>query len=75
MQSSSFPHSAVLESRAHSAGQALGCSYSSADEYEAALIAERRAEGRYGPRKYWKMNASVYAAIVSAMIVLLLIAA
>lgn len=71
----SFPKAVGLEIQAYGAGHALGCVYSSADEYEAAVIAERRAEGRYGPHKYWKLNASVYAAIVAAMVVLLLIAA
>jgi hypothetical protein len=36
-----------LEAFAESAGRALACMFSSSDEYEAALIAERRAEGRY----------------------------
>jgi hypothetical protein len=40
----------VLEAFAQSAGQALACAFSSSDEYEAAVIAERRAEGRYGSR-------------------------
>jgi hypothetical protein len=41
---------AVLEAFADSAGRALACAFSSSDEYEAAVIAERRAEGRYGSR-------------------------
>jgi hypothetical protein len=40
----------VLEAFAESAGRALACAFSSSDEYEAAIIAERRAEGRYGWR-------------------------
>ena len=40
----------VLEAFAQSAGRALACAFSSSDEYEAAIIAERRAEGRYGSR-------------------------
>jgi hypothetical protein len=40
----------VLEASAESAGRALACGFSSSDEYEAAVIAERRAEGRYGSR-------------------------
>ena len=38
----------VLEALAESAGRTLACGFSSSDEYEAAVIAERRAEGRYG---------------------------
>ena len=41
----------VLEAFAQSAGRALACAFSSSDEYEAAVIAERRAEGRYGSRR------------------------
>jgi hypothetical protein len=37
-----------IERGADSAGLALACAYSSSDEYEAAIIAERRAAGRYG---------------------------
>lgn len=33
---------------ADAAGLALACAYSSSDEYEAAIIAERRAAGVYG---------------------------
>jgi hypothetical protein len=40
----------VLEAFAQSAGRALACAFSSSDEYEAAVIAQRRAEGRYGSR-------------------------
>jgi hypothetical protein len=40
----------VLEAFAESAGRALACAFSSSEEYEAAIIAERRAEGRYGSR-------------------------
>jgi hypothetical protein len=40
----------VLEAFAQSAGRALACAFSSSDEYEAAVIEERRAEGRYGSR-------------------------
>lgn len=32
---------------ADAAGLALACAYSSSDEYEAAIIAERRAAGAY----------------------------
>jgi hypothetical protein len=33
------------------AGLALACTYSSSDEYEAAIIAERRAAGAYAPKR------------------------
>ena len=37
-----------LEADAASARGGFGCMFSTADEYETALIAERRAQGRYG---------------------------
>ena len=43
------PASELLETCAKSAGQALACPFSSSDEYEAAIIQARRAEGAYGP--------------------------
>jgi hypothetical protein len=44
-----FSNSAVqmLAIDAERAGAAMACRYSSSDEYEAALIAERRAAGAY----------------------------
>jgi hypothetical protein len=38
---------AALETMATSARAGFACLFSSADEYETALISERRAEGRY----------------------------
>ena len=38
----------ILALDAEQAGAAMACRYSSSDEYEAALIAERRAAGAYG---------------------------
>ncbi len=37
-----------LEAEAVSARGGFACMFSTADEYESALIAERRAQGRYG---------------------------
>ena len=43
-----------LEAAAVSARGGFGCLFSTSDEYETALIAERRAEGRYGrPNSPW----------------------
>jgi hypothetical protein len=41
----------ALEAYAERAGSALACSYSSSAEFDAALIAARRAAGVYGPRR------------------------
>jgi len=59
--------SPALEGCADGAGRALACMFSSSDEFEAALIAERRAEGRYGPRKYRKQKLFACGAIVVAV--------
>jgi hypothetical protein len=43
-----------LEAAAASARGGFACMFSSSDEYESALIAERRAQGRYAtPRGRW----------------------
>ena len=62
----------VLEAFAQSAGRALACAFSSSDEYEAALIAERRAEGRYGSA-HPTQGALICAAIAAALVVLVFI--
>ncbi len=58
----------VLEAFAQSAGQALACAFSSSDEYEAALIAERRAEGRYGSR--YRPPLTLICGVAAAILVL-----
>jgi hypothetical protein len=48
----------ALETAAASARGGFACMFSSSDEYETALITERRAEGRYDrPRINWPMIA------------------
>jgi len=50
------PHSAMmsLEADAVSARSGFACLFSDSDEYETALIAERRAQGRYAPpKRHW----------------------
>jgi len=42
----------TLEAHAQRAGTALACAYSNSAEFDAALIAERRAAGVYGPRRH-----------------------
>jgi hypothetical protein len=45
-----------LERDAASARGGFACLFSTSDEYESAVIAERRAQGRYGrPRNPWPM--------------------
>jgi hypothetical protein len=40
-----------LEAAASAARGGFACIFSSSDEYETALISERRAQGRYTPRR------------------------
>jgi hypothetical protein len=52
----SNPALVALESAAASARSGFACMFSSSDEYETALISERRAQGRYDrPRISWPM--------------------
>jgi len=44
----------ALEASVASARAGFACMFSTSDEYENALIAARRAEGRYGPAKDWQ---------------------
>jgi len=53
-----------LTLQAEMAGLALGCHFSSSDEYEAALIAERRKAGVYRQR-VWKRPVSWMLAAVA----------
>jgi len=41
-----------LEAYAERAGAALACVYSNSAEFDAALIAARRAAGIYGPKRH-----------------------
>jgi len=41
-----------LEAYAEQAGAALACVYSNSAEFDAALIAARRAAGIYGPKRH-----------------------
>jgi hypothetical protein len=59
-------HAALLslEAAAVSARGGFACMFSTADEYETALIAERRAQGRYGrAQNPWPMVLLVACAL------------
>jgi hypothetical protein len=62
----------ALEARAVRAGSALACAYSSSAEFDAALIAARRAAGIYGPRRRRRLMA-VAAGIAAALTGLMLL--
>ena len=65
-----------LEAAAWSARSGFACMFSSSDEYETALISERRAQGRYGgrygrPLGPWPVLLVVGIALIGTGIVLL----
>jgi hypothetical protein len=68
------PQSALmlLEAAAVSARGGFACLFSDSNEYETALIAERRAQGRYArPRSRWPLLMLVGVMFLIAGIVLL----
>src|SRR5665213_1705529 len=62
-----------LEADAAYAGLALACPFSSSAEFDAALIAERRAAGVYGPRRHRTQNLTALAGVAAGLAVLLLL--
>lgn len=64
-----------LEAAATSARSGFACLFSTADEYESALISERRAQGRYtqSRRSTWPLVMFVGCALIVAGTVLLLV--
>ena len=62
-----------LEAKAVSARGGFACMFSTSDEYESALITERRAQGRYDqPRSRWPLVMFAGCALVIAGAALLL---
>jgi len=62
-----------LEAAAVAARGGFACMFSTSDEYETALITERRAQGRYAPRRSrWPLAMFVGCALMVAGTVLLL---
>jgi hypothetical protein len=62
-----------LEAAAASARGGFACMFSTSDEYEMALITERRAQGRYAQRRSrWPAIMLIGCALVMAGTVLLL---
>ena len=70
---SSNPALIALETAAASARSGFGCMFSTSDEYETALITERRAQGRYATaRSRWPLAMFVGCTLIVAATVLLL---
>ena len=63
----------ALEINAARAGLALGCRYSSSDEYEAEVVQARRAAGAYRTSRPRRQALVAIAAAVAVAIVLLVV--
>ena len=66
----------TLDAAAQAARSGFACMFSTADEYEAALIAERRAEGRYGSStasNFWPIAMFVGGSLTVAGVALLML--
>lgn len=61
----------ALEAAASSARAGFACMFSTSDEYENALIAARRAEGRYQATFDWQPVALIGAVFILSGLVLL----
>ncbi|KQZ00942.1 hypothetical protein ASD45_08765 [Pseudolabrys sp. Root1462] len=59
-----------LEAYAEQAGVALACAYSSSAEFDAALIAERRAAGVYGPKRQRRQMLIAGAGVAAGLAVI-----
>ena len=62
-----------LEGDAARAGAALACAYSNSAEFDAALIAERRAAGVYGPRRHRRQMLATAAGITVGLAIFALL--
>ena len=60
----------ALEARAARAGLALACAYANSAEFDAELIAARRAAGVYGPRRHRRQMLTAAAGIAAGLAVL-----
>ena len=58
-----------LEAYAERAGSALACAYSNSAEFDAALIAARRAAGVYGPRRHRRQMLATAAGVATGLVV------
>lgn len=66
----------MLDAAAQAARSGFACMFSTSDEYEAALIAERRAEGRYGSpptSNFWPIAMFVGGSLTVAGVALLML--
>jgi hypothetical protein len=64
-----YRSSIALESDIALAGSAMACPFSSSDEFEAAVIEQRRATGMYHGATWWPVLAGMVI-VVSALVAL-----
>lgn len=57
-----------LERYAERAGAALACAYANSAEFDAALIAARRAAGVYGPRRHRRQMLATAAGVAAGLV-------
>ena len=60
----------ALQGRAECAGLALGCTFASSSEFEAAVIRAKRDAGAYGPKRH-RLTLACVGAVFAVVIVFL----
>jgi len=60
-----------LEAYAERAGAALACVYSNSAEFDAALIAARRAAGIYGPKRHRRHMLVTAAGLAASLAIII----
>jgi hypothetical protein len=69
-RSQSHPEPGSLDSYAERAGAALACAFSNSAEFDAALIAARRAAGVYGPRRHRRRMLATVGGIAAGVVII-----
>ncbi len=67
------PDPLLLEVCAERAGAALACEYANSAEFDAALIAARRAAGVYGPKRHRRQMLVTAVGIAGRLVVVALL--
>ena len=68
-RSLSDPEPLSLENCAEQAGAALACPFSNSAEFDAALIAARRAAGIYGPKRHRRQMLVTAVCLAAGLVV------
>jgi hypothetical protein len=73
MWHSQSPEPLSLEVCAERAGGALACEFANSAEFDAAIIAARRAAGVYGPRRHRRQMLATAAGIAAGLVLVALL--